>query len=63
MKKPAPWLVSWTVPAAPRFRAMLESYRTLLLRIELRGFDVFQERVRLQPADFWRIAARSLTRW
>jgi phytoene synthase len=44
----------------PAFWAMLESYQTILRRIEQRGYDVFCERVRLQRGDKWRIALKAL---
>lgn len=47
----------------PAFSAMLESYKTILRNIEKRGYDVFSDRVRLQPKDKWRIALKSLTHW
>jgi phytoene synthase len=47
----------------PAFSAMLESYKTILRHIEQRGYDVFTERVRLQPKDKWRIALKSLAHW
>lgn len=44
----------------PAFWAMLESYQTILQRIEQRGYDVLCERVKLQRADKWRIALTAL---
>jgi phytoene synthase len=44
----------------PAFWAMLESYQTILRRIERRGYDVLCERVRLQRGDKWRIALKAL---
>jgi len=46
----------------PAFWAMYESYQTILRRIELRGYDVLCERVRLQRGDKWRIALKALLR-
>jgi len=47
----------------PAFWAMMESYQTILWHIEKRGYDVLDERVRLQPRDKWRIALKSLLHW
>jgi len=44
----------------PALWAMLESYQTILRRIEQRGYDVLCERVRLQRGDKWRIALKAL---
>jgi phytoene synthase len=44
----------------PTLWAMLESYQTILRRIEQRGYDVLCERVRLQVGDKWRIALKAL---
>lgn len=47
----------------PAFWAMLESYHTLLRRIERCGYAVLNQRVKLTAGDKWRIAFASLLHW
>ncbi len=47
----------------PAFWAMLESYHTLLRRIEECGYAVLHQRVELRAGDKWRIALKSLLHW